>query len=300
MKGAVIDMGTNSFNLLVYEKIAGKRIDIASGKIFVNIGEGGINKKQLTQDAINRAYKAIEEFVQICDEYSVTPSNIVAFGTSALRDAGNVRELLNKLENNLGVRVKLIDGIQEAEIVFAAVNEIHPFSKKSSCIMDIGGGSTEFTLVNNGQIQQKYTFDIGLSRIIQKYKLEDPLSKDNIDSLNAFLEGETHAVFNNINVEEFIGVGGSFETYYHMINKTFDYEYTQTYLLPRDKLMKVLEELIYSTQVERNQNDWIVDFRKSMINVAALKTKWALEQTNAKFCCFSPASLKEGVISGGF
>lgn len=300
MKGAVIDMGTNSFNLLVYEKIAGKRIDIASGKIFVNIGEGGINKKQLTQDAINRAYKAIEEFVQICDEYSVPSNKIVAFGTSALRDAGNARELLNKLENNLGVRVKLIDGIQEAEIVFAAVNEIHPFSEKSSCIMDIGGGSTEFTLVNNGQIQQKYTFDIGLSRIIQKYKLEDPLSKDNIDSLNAFLEGETHAVFNNINVEEFIGVGGSFETYYHMINKTFDYEYTQTYLLPRDKLMKVLDELIYSTQVERNQNDWIVDFRKSMINVAALKTKWALEQMNAKSCCFSPASLKEGVISGGF
>lgn len=300
MKGAVIDMGTNSFNLLVYEKIAGKRIDIASGKIFVNIGEGGINKKQLTQDAINRAYKAIEEFVQICDEYSVPSNKIVAFGTSALRDAGNARELLNKLENNLGVRVKLIDGIQEAEIVFAAVKEIHPFSKKSSCIMDIGGGSTEFTLVNNGQIQQKYTFDIGLSRIIQKYKLEDPLSKDNIDSLSAFLEGEIHAVFNNINVEEFIGVGGSFETYYHMINKTFDYEYTQTYLLPRDKLMKVLEELIYSTQVERNQNDWIVDFRKSMINVAALKTKWALEQTNAKSCCFSPASLKEGVISGGF
>lgn len=300
MKGAVIDMGTNSFNLLVYEKIAGKRIDIASGKIFVNIGEGGINKKQLTQDAINRAYKAIEEFVQICSEHSVTPSNIVAFGTSALRDAKNANELLEKLKNKLGVKVKLIDGIQEAEIVFAAVKEIHSFSKKSSCIMDIGGGSTEFTLVNNGQIQQKYTFDIGLSRIIQKYKLEDPLSKDNIDSLNAFLEGETHAVFNNLNVEEFIGVGGSFETYYHMINKTFDYEYTQTYLLPRDKLMKVLEELIYSTQVERNQNDWIVDFRKSMINVAALKTKWALEQTNAKSCCFSPASLKEGVISGGF
>src|SRR5690625_7510741 len=112
MKGAVIDMGTNSFNLLVYEKTAGKSIDIASGKIFVNIGEGGINKKQLTQDAINRAYKAIEEFVQICDEYSVPSNKIVAFGTSARRDAANARELPNKLEHHLALRLASIDVIQ--------------------------------------------------------------------------------------------------------------------------------------------------------------------------------------------
>ena len=300
MKGAVIDMGTNSFNLLVYEKIAGKRIDIASGKIFVNIGEGGINKKQLTQDAINRAYKAIEEFVQICDEYSVPSNKIVAFGTSALRDAGNARELLNKLENNLGVKVKLIDGIQEAEIVFAAVKEIHSFSEKSSCIMDIGGGSTEFTLVNKGEILQKYTFDIGLSRMSQKYSLKNPLSQQDCNALNEFLEQGTQTTLKHTDIEEFIGVGGSFETYYHIIHKTFDYNYTQTYELPLNQLMNVLDELIYSTQEERNQNDWIVDFRKDMIHVAALKTKWALEQTHAKICYFSPASLKEGVISGGF
>ena len=300
MRGAVIDLGTNTFGLIVFESLNDELKILFTDKSFVNLGEGGINSNHITPEAMGRAYFAIDHFIDCCREFNVYPNQIKGFGTSALRDAKNAKEFLDKVESVNQLKIELIDGNREAELVYEGVNSIHPFLEARSCIMDIGGGSTEFTVTNGSIVEDSVTFNIGISRIIQSFELSDPLTEENLNDIRSFLEIQTKGYFKNLSVDCLIGAAGSFETLYSLINETSTYNRNASHLLPMEKINKVLDELIYSTRTERDNNYWIVDYRKEMVNVAAFKTKWVLDQIGAKTCYFSPSGLKEGIIATAF
>lgn len=300
MRGAVIDLGTNTFGLIVFKVNNGKTEILITDKSFVNLGEGGINSNILTSQAMKRAYFAIDHFVETCRSFSIYPDKIRAFGTSALRDAKNASEFLDKIEELHNLKIKLIGGKKEAELVFAGVSSIHPFLENTSCIMDIGGGSTEFTVTKGDIVHEISSFNIGISRITQLFDLSDPLTKEDINRIEMFLEYQTKDYFKTLTADSLIGAAGSFETFFNLINETSSYDNNSTHLLQFDKLQSVLDELIYSSRAERDENYWIIDYRKEMINVAALKTKWVLDFIGATNCYFSPSGLKEGVIATAF
>jgi len=300
MRGAVIDLGTNTFGLIVFEEKASKREILIRDKAFVNLGEGGINSNIITQKAMDRAYFAMDHFVDTCRSFGVYPEQIRAFGTSALRDAKNAKEFIDKICELHDLEVILIDGKGEAELVYQGVQNIHTFKQNSSCIMDIGGGSTEFIITKGKNVQEQKSFNIGISRITQLLSLSDPLNSDDISRIKLFLEYQTKDYFESLKANDLIGAAGSFETYYLLLNKNSTYNIHNTHLLPMEELYKALDYLIYSTRAERDSNYWIADYRKDMINVAAYKTKWVLEKLGATACYFSPAALKEGVIATSF
>jgi exopolyphosphatase/guanosine-5'-triphosphate,3'-diphosphate pyrophosphatase len=161
--------------------------------------------------------------------------------------------------------------------------------------MDIGGGSTEFIFVENGLVTAKESFDIGVSRIIQKFNLSDPLSTQDIETIIEFLELNSNEEFKNRSSDHLIGASGSFETYSHLIEKS-ELDPWKSSLLPFDTFLEQLDFLIHSSLKERNQNTAIPDYREKMIHVAAVKTKWVIEKLGIKQCYTSPASLKEGII----
>nr|WP_299206957.1 hypothetical protein [uncultured Brumimicrobium sp.] len=301
MKGAVIDLGTNTFGLIVFRETASKKIEVLiRDKAFVNLGEGGINSNIITEKAMKRAYFAMEHFVDTCRSFGVYPEQIRAFGTSALRDANNAKEFIDKICTLHDLEVILIDGKGEAELIYQGVRSIHNFDTDRSCIMDIGGGSTEFIVTKANTVLEESSFNIGISRITQLFDLSDPLNSEDINRIKLFLEYQTKDYFKTLTAEHLIGAAGSFETYYLLLNKSSSYDIHKTHLLPLEELHKVLDFLIYSSYEERMNNYWIVDYRKDMINVAAYKTKWVLNQIGAKACYFSPAGIKEGVISTCF
>ncbi|HTO38268.1 MAG TPA: hypothetical protein VL021_07580 [Brumimicrobium sp.] len=300
MKGAVIDMGTNTFSLLIFREDRNHSEILLTDRGVVNLGEGCINSNSLMPQAIERAYRVIKKFMEECRAYSIPNNNIRAFGTSAMREACNAPELIKRLQHDFGLNITIINGQEEANIVYQGVKKIHLFNPGDTCIMDIGGGSTEFTVVHDNYIQSQKSYNIGLARLIQMFDLSDPLTAEDLTKIARFLEKETATFFTPTFVDDLIGVGGSFETYFNLVNKEFNYQSNQTYQLPLDDLFRVLDELIYSSQNERNDNIWIADFRKQMMNIAAFKTKWALQQLEASSCYFSPASLKEGIIASKF
>lgn len=302
MKGAVIDLGTNTFSLSVFErKEGGKEVTVLeSERNFVNLGDGGINEHTITPKAMKRAFEVIQGFALTCQKHQINPDFIKAFATSAIREAENGKVFVARVKNELGITIKLIDGIEEARLVFAAVKGIHDFKGRNSCIMDIGGGSTEFSWVQNNELGERGTFDIGLSRLVQLFPISDPLTEEDLAKISEFLEQNLGGFLQKSVAECLVGVGGSFESYYHILTSDFDYSYGQSYYLPIDKLFPILDELIYSSREERINNPKIIDFRVDMINIAAYKTKWVLQKLQAKACFFSPASLKEGIIATEF
>lgn len=292
-KIAIIDLGTNTFNLLVAEK-DGKNIHrILSDKEGVGLGLGGITKNLISSDAMERALTALTKFVNISNNFLV--DEIFAFGTSALRNATNAQELIKKAKEILNLNIQVISGLREAELIYKGVASGYQFHEPT-LIMDIGGGSTEFILANDQGVEKAQSFEIGVSRIYQLFEMNDPMSETNQIEVVNYLENGTGDFFDQMKCDILIGASGSFETFYKIAyNKEFpDAEFIR---MPIKDVYESLEKIICSTQKERDANPLIIPIRKKMAPLAAVKTKWIISKLDIQELVISPFALKEGVLS---
>lgn len=293
VRKAVIDLGTNTFNLLIAERIEGKWRRIHTEKDGVALGMGGINQKIITEDAILRAEKALKHFKSISEKFGV--SEIQAIGTSAIRDAKNQLDFLARIKKEVGIEILVISGDEEADFIYKGVQKTIDFNIPS-LIMDIGGGSTEFILVDSSGIQQKISLNIGVSRMLQLYTCDDPMRPEQVEELNHWLNEQAQGFFDTLKVSRLIGASGSFETFYELIHNTTIPSLDAAIELPFTNFYAELDRLIYSTQAERDMNPWIVPIRKKMAPYAAVKTKWVIDKLGIKETYLSPYSLKEGAL----
>lgn len=294
MRAAIIDLGTNTFNLLIYEPSKDKGFEIIhSERMSVGLGLGGINENKIAQDAQERALKVLIEYKNTASEFGVKKIN--AFGTSALRDATNKSEFLSIVEKATGIKVEVIDGLREAELIYKGVKSVHQF-RNSSCIMDIGGGSTEFIFVDkNGDIDYVESCNIGVARIIQKFDLADPLNHTDEEKIVNFLNENTTATLRKMKAKTLIGASGSFDTFLNLTGREQTSE-IKSQAFDQKKFISILKRVKKSTQEERNNQDIIIEIRKKMIHIAAFKILWAIKTFGIEESFVSPASLKEGVV----
>ena len=301
MRKAVIDLGTNTFDLIIVELLQAKhRFKVVhTDKSFVSLGQGGINEKRITEEAMERAQFALEHFLQACKEYHLDIDNIHAFGTSALRDATNANEFRKTVKRKLNLEIAIIDGKQEAQYIYEGIKGIHRLSE-ISCIMDIGGGSTEFIFADQHEVMQIDSVDIGVSRILQLFNVPDQLDSKSIQEIETFLEQKAAHLFGRQIATTLIGAAGSFETFYQLVTEQVSYADFETHEIPMGALNEKLDYLINSSLKERENNVWIPDYRRKMIHIAALQTRWVIQQQNIVSCYFSPAALKEGVLFSSY
>ena len=291
IRKAVIDLGTNTFNLLIAEFFEKKWTVVYNQKIGVLLGMGGINSQIIAEDAMARGIQAMVKFKEICDDYMV--HHPMAIGTSALRDAKNKNIFINAVHKETGIKIEVISGEKEAEYIFKGVKKT--FTQDSGVIMDIGGGSTEIIYFKNKQIIKKKSFDIGVSRIYQMFDFKDPISKRESEELKDWFNQQTDGFLNDINCNTLIGASGSFETLYELINQKH-FQSNTSIILPIDTLLNTLNTTSFSSYKERNENNWIVPIRKKMIPFAAIKVQWLIEKLNIKEVYVSPYSMKEGFL----
>jgi len=139
MPVAILDFGTNTFNLLIAEGNGNTFKRIYNGKQAVKLGRGGIHKGMLTDEAMERAYTAIANHLETTDSYNVT--EIHAYATSAIRNASNGAEFVNEVKKRFGFDINVISGEKEAELIYRGITESIDFKDENALIMDIGGGS---------------------------------------------------------------------------------------------------------------------------------------------------------------
>ncbi|MCH2224194.1 MAG: hypothetical protein MK066_05440 [Crocinitomicaceae bacterium] len=292
MRKAIIDLGTNTFNLLIADPSSSELNTLHVEKEAVMLGMGGINEGILTLDAINRAFNSLKRFKARCSLFSV--EKIIAIGTSALRSAKNAKVLLERVKKELGIDIQIIDGDQEARFIYQGTKWGYDFSK-SSVIMDIGGGSTEYIIANRKGIERLTSLDIGVSRVFQSLGKPKEFDANSQLKVISFLKKNESNFFLKAEVDILVGASGSFETFYEMIyQKRFDSVRAEE--LELSTFIEVLEWTINSTLEERLKNDWIVPMRKEMLPIAALKVRWTMEKLGIKKVYVSPFSLKEGVL----
>ena len=294
MRKCVIYIGTNTFNLLIAEHSPEELKIIYSTKRGVALGMGGITKGVLTKDAMFRAIEALIEFEIKIKEFEVSDVRLIA--TAAVREANNSEAFLELVKKGVGRDVFIIDGKQEAKFIFQGVSMCHKFQSESM-IMDIGGGSTEFIRANQNGIGELISLKIGVSRLYQTFSCSDPFTKSDVEKIESYIEYESKGFFLNKTVECLIGSSGTFETFYELIHKKKYPFSSETIELEVQPFMESLDDLIFSTQDERNKNEFIIPIRKKMAPFAAVKTRWVLQRLNVKKVLISPFSLKEGALS---
>jgi len=293
MRKAVIDLGTNTFNLLIAEVSEYSFEMIHSEKEGVALGMGGINEGFITQDAIERGLKALTHFKEVSESYHV--QEIRGIGTSALRDAANSSDFLQQVDEILGIHIEIISGEKEAELIYKGVKWSYDF-REPGVIMDIGGGSTEFIFADSKGVNDLISLNIGVSRIYQHFNFHDPLSEDDIANIENWLDIKSNGFFDDKQHDLLIGASGSFETFYELVHSIPFLEKINFVEIPFSELMQNLVDIIASTQMERDKNQWIVPIRKKMVPIAAVKTRWIIRKLGIKKVIISPCSLKEGAF----
>lgn len=293
MRKAVIDLGTNTFNLLIADISDGRFALVHTEKDGVALGMGGINDGYLSEDAFNRGLNTIKHFKQKCDQLQV--KDIHAIGTSALRSAFNADDFIASVKSETGIEVEIVSGLREAQLIFKGVSWSYDFADPG-VIMDIGGGSTEFIFADKNGVHDLISLNIGVSRIYQQFQCQDPLSEADIWNIEEWLEERAEGFFEGKQADLLIGASGSFETFYELIHLEAFPEKIRSVEVSFDELMTSIDQIIGSSQAERDKNEWIIPIRKKMAPIAAVKTRWVIQKLGVKRVIISPCSLKEGAL----
>lgn len=182
MKKAVIDLGTNTFHVLIFED---KKL-VFNQSIAAKIGMGGISEGIISEEGIQRALSVLTQFRGIIETYGIDINDVKAFGTSAIRNASNQETFVERIRQETGIRITVISGDKEAQLIYQGVLAAMPIPE-TSLVMDIGGGSVEFIIGKENTILWKQSFEIGGQRLIDKFMKTDPISRRSIDFMDDFL-----------------------------------------------------------------------------------------------------------------
>lgn len=218
MTHAIIDLGTNTFNLLVFERSEGRLRVLHGEECPVYLGRGGIEKGVIAQDAFQRGMDALERYKATAAGHGA--EHIAGFGTSALRNARNGSDFAQAAWERLGIRITIIPGEQEAELILDGVRQAVPFTSKPALVMDIGGGSIEFILATNKALMWKQSFEVGTTRLLERIPVGDPMTIDEEARIAAHLDdrlGALYAVIERHEPHLLIGSAGSFDSLVEMV-----------------------------------------------------------------------------------
>lgn len=296
---AIIDCGTNTFNLLIAVRKGNRWHFVARRKKVVKLGSDGLVNGKIGDAPAARALRALSDYRTVLDEMGVQEVRIV--GTAALRDAKNGKVILRKIYQATGFRVKLIDGLQEAELIWKGVRQALPLGEDFSLVMDIGGGSTEFILCNAQRVFWKQSFRLGAARIKERFPLSDPPTRKEIKQLEDFLADELQplaAACKHYPPVRLIGSSGSFDSFAAMILKKRREPALKSthYHFKLKEYTALHQELMKSTYAERLRFPGLLRMRADMIVPASVLLTFALRFTGLKELHLSTYSLKEGLL----
>ncbi|MDQ3112450.1 MAG: phosphatase [Bacteroidota bacterium] len=302
MRIAVIDLGTNTFNLLVAETdLFGGFETLYNEKLAVKLGEGGINKGFITEEAFMRGLEAMENYASTISQWQA--ERTLAFATSAVRCASNGNEFVKTVLEKTGIEVQVISGEMEAEFISMGVRQAVKLTEEPSVIIDIGGGSTEFIIVNDTKILWKQSFELGASRLLQRFQPSDPIKPEEQKQISEYILSELKPLWEaaqKFGVKELIGASGSFESLAELINMRY---HSLPGLAKRtecefemEQCAAIQADILASTREQRLKMKGLVSMRVDLIVVSAVLVETVISRLGISKMRYSSYSLKEGVL----
>jgi len=295
---AIIDLGTNTCNLLIASYNDQTYQILYQGKEVVKLGKNGIDKNLLTEDGLERAAQAIQKQLIIIRDYSTT--HIVALATSAIREAVNQDWFLHEIKEKTGIDLLVISGEKEADLIFKGVKLAFGAVEDHSIILDIGGGSDEFILTEAGAPIWKQSFPLGMARIIQQIPPSNPITPEEITHIQNYFESGLESLWkrtNGIEINSLIGCSGAFDTLADLIDQTNPGSKNRIRQeLKLSDFGQIYRQLIESSSADRTKMKGMESIRIEMIVPSVIFIKLVIERLKIQKIHQTDFALREGIL----
>ncbi|HUK81405.1 MAG TPA: Ppx/GppA phosphatase family protein [Verrucomicrobiae bacterium] len=285
MRRAVIDIGSNTVKLLVADIQNGQIEPVVAKDTTTRLGERVDETKRLSDPAISRTIKAINQYV--ADARDLGAADVLAFTTSAARDAVNCDEFLNGVRDHCDLDAQVISGEREAELIFRGAASDPAWANERILVMDVGGGSAEWILGQRDRIEHSLSLPLGAVRLTERFRHRDfaELAAYLRDTLRHALGDYAGAAW------RMIGTGGSATTLARVKRGASD-----RVTLSVDDLRSLVSSLEAMTLDERKRVPGLPPERADIIVAGGAVFLFAMEALGAHELTVSVRSLRYGAL----
>lgn len=301
---AAIDIGTNSFHLIVVKILEDGNFEIIDReKEVIRLGEGNTGDiKEIKEPAVKRATETLKKFKEISDSHN---AEIKAVATSAVREALNKDEFRREIKEKTNIDIEVISGTEEARLIYLGILKSVPIFNKYSLCIDIGGGSTELIVGKEGIIQFSNSHKIGAVRLTQKFFPDYELSKERINDCKEWVKGEIFSSIKKIKefpIEVVVGSSGTINSLGFLIyskNSNTDQSYIilNNYEFSSSDLKSISKEILKKKSYEdRKKIKGLDSKRADIIPAGAIILQTIVEELNIEKITLSDYALREGIV----
>lgn len=301
---AAVDIGTNSFHLIVVRiKNNGHFEIIDTEKEVIRLGEGSSSDiKHIHPESISRAIACLKRFKGIADSHG---AKLRAIATSAVRESLNKRDFQQIVLEKTGVDIEVVSGIEEARLIYLGILKAVPVYEKRTLCVDIGGGSTEFTVGEKGKILHSISVKLGAVRLTQKFFPDFIVTPERVKEAEKWVEGMLHSSFRKIDALRFDALVGSsgtimstgFMTLANRDQKKSKLPILNNYKFTNDELLKVKDDVLNSRTIEdRMKINGLDPKRADIIPAGIIILSKIVEYCNNMDMIVSGYALREGVV----
>ena len=289
-KFAVIDIGSNTVRLVVYENRQRAPYVIFNEKAFCGLGRGVSETGFMIEDAMELAIKTLRRFSMLLEKIGVKAPRIVA--TSAVRDADNGQEFIQRVKDRTGLSIEIIKGVEEARLT--AYGVICAVPHASGIVADLGGGSLELALVNERTVSSEVTLPIGPLRLQDQdgrwFNNPKSVVKKNLKSVQWLKEAKG---------QKFYAVGGAWRSLARIHMKVVGYPHINmhNYVIPVDEITALARRISKMTLIELDEyRPYISEKRINILSLASLTLYQLLKVIKPRKFIVSAFGVREGIL----
>jgi exopolyphosphatase/guanosine-5'-triphosphate,3'-diphosphate pyrophosphatase len=268
---AALDVGTNSFHLVVAKPVENGFEVIASEKEVIRLGHGAGDMKQLEPEAIERGLASLKRMREIAEVHN---AELRAVATSAVREAKNRNEFLKRARKEAGVNLEIISGIEEARLIHLGAKYAVAVGEQPMLLCDIGGGSTEIVIAVGDEILLSRSFKLGAVRLTDRFFSTDALHPSAVSSCRKFVRSMLATIkpeVAELGFEVAVGSSGTVEALAKLIqqlNKQPEPKSFNRYEFSTDDITKVLDLLADVPTAKERQKAFGLDASRADIILA--------------------------------
>lgn len=297
---AGIDIGTLTCRLLIAEVPPGGPLtEIHSERRILRLGEGVDQSKRLKREAMDRVLQCLGEWREVIDRAQVHACTAVA--TSAVRDAENRQEFVDRVKSETGFRVEILTGEQEAQRTMLGIRSGLPKGMADVLALDIGGGSTEFIFARQGQPPVMRSMDIGVVRLSERLLHHDPPTRAEVEQGRDWIRGGTTEALAGMPPRTgvtFVGTAGTITSLAAMAQQLPFYESARihNYRLRLETIVELEQQLLARTKAGRIGMPGLEKNREDVIAAGSIILRTVMETLGERECLVSDLGLREGVL----
>jgi exopolyphosphatase/guanosine-5'-triphosphate,3'-diphosphate pyrophosphatase len=262
MRIGIIDIGTNSVRLFIPDE--NNLVNSRKFMRITRIGEKVNQNRYLLDLAMDRTVQGLNELKSIAEELGV--ERLVALATSAVRDAENKNDFVERVYNELGIEVEIITGEEEAYLGFSGTIKGLADPNGNHLIIDIGGGSTELIDSTADEIRKSHSFDIGVVRLTEMYELSDPPKLDELERMKSYAVDVVESFLSGCE-GDLVGIGGTITTLSAIVNQlqVYDRKTVHGSEISKEEILGIYKRLIVMDNAQRKEVIGLDELRADVI-----------------------------------